>query len=206
MTLLSSIANDNRVNPNQPGCAFPSKSLAGVGVMFYVMLALRAELRRRDAFRDRAEPNLGALTDLVALGTVADVVPLDANNRVLVAQGLNRIRAGRATPGLNALLRIAGRSPAKVSAFDLGFVLGPRLNAAGRLADMGLGIECLVTDDEARAANCAQALDALNRERRRIETDMLDAALGSLETVREASGAAAVFFEPGWHQGVADRS
>ncbi len=190
------------VNPNQPGCAFPSKSLAGVGVMFYVMLALRAELRRRDAFRDRAEPNLGALTDLVALGTVADVVPLDANNRVLVAQGLNRIRAGRATPGLNALLRIAGRSPAKVSAFDLGFVLGPRLNAAGRLADMGLGIECLVTDDEARAANCAQALDALNRERRRIETDMLDAALGSLETVREASGAAAVFFEPGWHQGV----
>ncbi|HSH07566.1 MAG TPA: single-stranded-DNA-specific exonuclease RecJ [Burkholderiales bacterium] len=190
------------VNPNQPGCAFPSKSLAGVGVMFYVMLALRAELRRRDAFRERPEPNLGALTDLVALGTVADVVPLDANNRVLVAQGLNRIRAGRATPGLNALLRIAGRSPAKVSAFDLGFVLGPRLNAAGRLADMGLGIDCLVTDDEARAANCAQALDALNRERRKIETDMLDAALGSLETVREASGAAAVFFESDWHQGV----
>jgi len=190
------------VNPNQPGCAFPSKSLAGVGVMFYVMLALRAELRRRNSFRNRPEPNLGALTDLVALGTVADVVPLDANNRVLVAQGLNRIRAGRATPGLNALLRIAGRSPAKVSAFDLGFVLGPRLNAAGRLADMGLGIECLVTEDEARAANCAQALDALNRERRKIETDMLDAALGSLETVREASGAAAVFFESDWHQGV----
>ncbi|KPK07385.1 MAG: single-stranded-DNA-specific exonuclease RecJ [Betaproteobacteria bacterium SG8_39] len=190
------------VNPNQPGCDFPSKSLAGVGVMFYVMLALRAELRKRDAFSDRPQPNLGMLTDLVALGTVADVVPLDANNRVLVAQGLNRIRAGRAAPGLNALLRIAGRSPAKVSAFDLGFVLGPRLNAAGRLADMGLGIECLVTDDEARAANCAQALDALNRERRKIESDMLDTALGTLETVREASGAAAVFFEPGWHQGV----
>lgn len=190
------------VNPNQPGCAFPSKSLAGVGVMFYVMLALRAELRRRGAFRDGREPNLGALTDLVALGTVADVVPLDANNRVLVAQGMNRIRAGRATPGLNALLRIAGRTAAKASAFDLGFVLGPRLNAAGRLADMGLGIECLVTDDEARAANCAQALDQLNRERRRIESEMLDAALGTLETVREAPGAAAVFFEPGWHQGV----
>ncbi|MDX1375632.1 MAG: single-stranded-DNA-specific exonuclease RecJ [Burkholderiales bacterium] len=190
------------VNPNQPGCGFPSKSLAGVGVMFYVMLALRAELRRRDAFRDRAEPNLGALTDLVALGTVADVVPLDANNRVLVAQGLNRIRSGRAAPGLDALLRIAGRAPARASAFDLGFVLGPRVNAAGRLADMGLGIECLVTDDAARAANCAQALDALNRERRRIESEMLDGALDALDAERDAPGAAAVFYDPGWHQGV----
>jgi len=190
------------VNPNQPGCGFPSKALAGVGVMFYVMLALRAELRARGAFRDACEPNLGALTDLVALGTVADVVPLDANNRVLVAQGLNRIRSGRATPGLNALLRVAGRVPASASAFDLGFVLGPRLNAAGRLADMGVGIDCLTTDDEARAANCAQALDALNRERRRIETEMLDDALGALEAVREAPGASAVFFEPSWHQGV----
>jgi len=190
------------VNPNQPGCAFPSKALAGVGVLFYVMLALRVELRARGAFRNRPEPNLGALTDLVALGTVADVVPLDANNRVLVAQGLNRIRTGRATAGLNALLRISGRAPSKVGAFDLGFVLGPRLNAAGRLADMGLGIECLITDDEARAANCAQALDQLNRERRKIESDMLDTALGTLESVREAAGAAAVFFEPSWHQGV----
>lgn len=193
------------VNPNQPGCSFPSKSLAGVGVMFYVMLALRAELRARGAFRDAAEPNFGALTDLVALGTVADVVPLDANNRVLVAQGMKRLRAGRAKAGLNALLRVAGRSPAKASAFDLGFVLGPRLNAAGRLADMGIGIECLITDDEARAANCAQALDALNRERRRIESAMLDEALGALETLlttRETPGAAAVFFEAGWHQGV----
>jgi single-stranded-DNA-specific exonuclease len=190
------------VNPNQPACTFPSKALAGVGVMFYVMLALRAELRARGAFREGSEPNLGALTDLVALGTVADVVPLDANNRVLVAQGLNRIRSGRAAPGLNALLRVAGRVPAKASAFDLGFVLGPRLNAAGRLADMGVGIECLATDDEARAANCAQELDALNRERRRIESEMLDEALGVLEAVREASGASAVFFEPGWHQGV----
>ncbi len=193
------------VNPNQPGCSFPSKSLAGVGVMFYVMLALRAELRARGAFRDAAEPNFGALTDLVALGTVADVVPLDANNRVLVAQGMKRLRAGRAKAGLNALLRVAGRSPAKASAFDLGFVLGPRLNAAGRLADMGIGIECLITDDEARAANYAQTLDALNRERRRIESAMLDEALGALETLlttRETPGAAAVFFEAGWHQGV----
>jgi len=193
------------VNPNQPGCGFASKSLAGVGVMFYVMLALRAELRARGAFRDATEPHLGALTDLVALGTVADVVPLDANNRVLVAQGMKRLRAGRAKAGLNALLRIAGRAPAKASAFDLGFVLGPRLNAAGRLADMGLGIECLITDDEARAANCAQALDELNRERRRIESEMLDDALGALEavlTARETPGTAAVFFEAGWHQGV----
>jgi single-stranded-DNA-specific exonuclease len=190
------------VNPNQPGCGFPSKALAGVGVMFYVMLALRAELRARGSFREASEPNLGALTDLVALGTVADVVPLDANNRLLVAQGLNRIRAGRAAPGLNALLRIAGRAPAKVSAFDLGFVLGPRLNAAGRLADMGLGIEGLTTDDEARAANCAQTLDELNRERRRIEGDMLDEALGALDDVRATSETSAVFFEPGWHQGV----
>jgi len=193
------------VNPNQPGCSFPSKSLAGVGVMFYVMLALRAELRARGAFRDAAEPNFGALTDLVALGTVADVVPLDANNRVLVAQGMKRLRAGRAKAGLNALLRVAGRAPAKASAFDLGFVLGPRLNAAGRLADMSIGIECLITDDEARAANYAQTLDALNRERRRIESEMLDEALGALETLlttRASPGAAAVFFETGWHQGV----
>src|SRR6185503_14315108 len=151
------------VNPNQPGCAFPSKALAGVGVMFYVMLALRAELRRRGAFKDQ-EPNLAALTDLVALGTIADVVPLDANNRNLVSQGLKRIRAGRGAPGIAALLRAAGRAPAEASSFDLGFVAGPRLNAAGRLADMSLGIECLITDDEARAANCAQQLDRLNRE------------------------------------------
>ena len=191
------------VNPNQAGCAFASKSLAGVGVMFYVMLALRAELRARGAFRDAPEPNLGALTDLVALGTVADVVPLDANNRILVGLGLQRLRSGRGVPGLNALLRIAGRSPSRVSAFDLGFVLGPRLNAAGRLADMGLGIECLVTDDEARAANCAQALDQLNRDRRSIEADMLNEALAGLETLESKPGeAAAVFFEPGWHQGV----
>jgi single-stranded-DNA-specific exonuclease len=152
------------VNPNQPGCAFPSKSLAGVGVMFYVMVALRAELRRRNSLSK--ELNLGALTDLVALGTVADVVPLDANNRNLVSQGLKRIRSGRGQPGIQALLRAAGRNPAEVSAFDFGFVAGPRLNAAGRLADMSLGIECLVADDEARAMNLAQQLDRMNQERR----------------------------------------
>jgi len=190
------------VNPNQPGCGFPSKALAGVGVMFYVMLALRAELRRRGAFAARAEPNLGALADLVALGTVADVVPLDANNRILVAQGLKRLRAGRGAPGLNALLRLAGRVPAQATGFDLGFVAGPRLNAAGRLADMSLGIECLITDDEARATNIAQQLDQLNRERRRIEGEMLEEALRAAAGIEAAPGAAAALFEPGWHQGV----
>ncbi|HZQ74266.1 MAG TPA: single-stranded-DNA-specific exonuclease RecJ [Burkholderiales bacterium] len=192
-------AADCIVNPNQPGCGFPSKALAGVGVMFYVMLELRAELRSRKQFADK-EPNLGALTDLVALGTVADVVPLDANNRTLVAQGLKRLRAGRGKPGLHALLRIAGRAAQDVSAFDLGFVLGPRLNAAGRLADMGLGIECLVTDDEARAANCAQELDRLNRERRTIEAAMLEQALRFLAALPESGGSS--FFDPRWHQGV----
>jgi single-stranded-DNA-specific exonuclease len=190
------------VNPNQPGCEFGSKALAGVGVMFYVMLALRAELRRRGAFAVGAEPNLAALTDLVALGTVADVVPLDANNRILVAQGLKRLRAGQAQPGIAALLRAAGRDAARASAFDLGFVLGPRLNAAGRLADMGVGIECLTTGDEARAANCALELDRLNRERRKIEAEMLEQARAAADAVADAPGAALAFFDPSWHQGV----
>ena len=190
------------VNPNQPGCGFASKALAGVGVMFYVMLALRAELRKRGAFAGKAEPNLAALTDLVALGTVADVVPLDANNRILVAQGLKRLRAGQAQAGLEALLRAAGRDAAQANAFDLGFVLGPRLNAAGRLADMGLGIECLATDDAARAANCALELDRLNRERRRIEAEMLEQARAAADAVADAPGAAVSFFDPAWHQGV----
>jgi single-stranded-DNA-specific exonuclease len=190
------------VNPNQAACSFPSKALAGVGVMFYVMLALRAELRRRGAFQDGVEPHLGALADLVALGTVADVVPLDANNRILVAQGLRRLRAGRGVPGLNALLRVAGRASGQATGFDLGFVAGPRLNAAGRLADMSLGVECLITDDEARAANIAQQLDELNRERRRIEGAMLDDALKAVEGFTHSPGAAAAFFEPRWHQGV----
>jgi len=188
------------VNPNQPGCEFPSKALAGVGVMFYVMLALRAELRDRNAFRERAEPNLGALTDLVALGTIADVVPLDANNRNLVSQGLKCLRAGRGQPGVVALLRAAGRAVSAASSFDLGFVAGPRLNAAGRLADMSVGIECLITDDEARAANLAQQLDKLNVERRSIEATMLQQALEILKTLGEDGSG--TFYDPEWHQGV----
>lgn len=188
------------VNPNQPGCGFPSKALAGVGVMFYVMLALRAELRRRGFFAGKQEFNLGALTDLVALGTVADVVPLDANNRILVAQGLRRLREGRCQPGIAALLRAAGRNLREASSFDLGFVAGPRLNAAGRLADMSLGIECLATDDEARAANCAQELDRLNAERRRIEAGMVDQAMNLIESIPNQE--ASVFFAPEWHEGV----
>jgi single-stranded-DNA-specific exonuclease len=188
------------VNPNQPGCAFPSKALAGVGVMFYVMLALRAELRKRGAFQNQKEPNLGSLTDLVALGTIADVVPLDANNRNLVAQGLKRLRKGRGQHGIAALLRAAGRNPAEASSFDFGFIAGPRLNAAGRLADMSLGIECLLADDEARAANCAQQLDRLNRERKKIESDMLEQALSYLKNLSNDDQSA--FFDPKWHEGV----
>ena len=190
------------VNPNQPGCGFPSKAIAGVGVMFYVMLALRAELRSRKAFENGSEPNLAALTDLVALGTVADVVPLDANNRILVAQGLKRLQGGAGKPGLAALARAGGREATRANCFDLGFILGPRLNAAGRLADMGLGIECLITDDEARAANCAQQLDRLNRERRKIEGEMLDEASAALEGITEPQGATVTMFQEGWHQGV----
>ena len=187
------------VNPNQPGCGFPSKALAGVGVMFYVMLALRTELRKRGMFQNQKEPNLGSLTDLVALGTIADVVPLDANNRNLVAQGLKRLRAGRGQHGIAALLRAAGRNAAEASSFDFGFIAGPRLNAAGRLADMSLGIECLLADDEARAANCAQQLDRLNRDRKKIETDMLEQAL---QYLKDVSDSGSVFFKPTWHEGV----
>lgn len=193
------------VNPNQPGCTFPSKNLAGVGVMYYVMLALRAELRRRGAYQDKPEPNLGALLDLVALGTVADVVKLDHNNRILVAQGLKRMREGRLCPGLAALFRAAGRDASQASAFDLGFTIGPRLNAAGRLADMGLGIECLITDDPARAANIAQQLDQLNRERREIEAEMQEQAYARLEALdglESEVGAGIALFDGEWHQGV----
>jgi single-stranded-DNA-specific exonuclease len=189
------------VNPNQPGCGFPSKALAGVGVMFYVVLALRTELRKRGFFDGKDEPNLGALTDLVALGTVADVVPLDANNRNLVAQGLKRLRGGYGKPGLAALLSSAGRAARDASAFDLGFIIGPRLNAAGRLADMSVGIECLITDDEARAANIAQQLDGLNRERRKIEAGMLEQALLAIKNIAEKEERSS-FFHPDWHQGV----
>ncbi|HSD59529.1 MAG TPA: single-stranded-DNA-specific exonuclease RecJ [Burkholderiales bacterium] len=190
------------VNPNQPGCGFPSKHLAGVGVMFYLMLALRAELRGRGAFGSRPEPNLARHLDLVALGTVADVVRLDDNNRVLVAQGLGRIRAGRACPGVNALLRAGGRDPARASAYDLGFVAGPRLNAAGRLDDMSLGIECLLARDETAAGGIASELDALNRQRRAIEADMQESALAFLEGVAVDDSFALSLYDPAWHQGV----
>ncbi|MBE7422461.1 MAG: single-stranded-DNA-specific exonuclease RecJ [Zoogloeaceae bacterium] len=195
-------AADCIVNPNQPGCGFPSKSLAGVGVMFYVMLALRAELRKRGAFNVAPEPNLAALLDLVALGTVADVVKLDRNNRILVAQGLARIRQGKMQPGLRALFRVAGREAERAGTFDLGFALGPRLNAAGRLADMSLGIECLVTDDLGRALNIAQLLDRLNRERRTIEADMQEQALALLDGIEAGERAGLSLYDPAWHQGV----
>ena len=160
------------VNPNQPHCAFASKSIAGVGVMFYVLLALRAELRRRGRFDTATQPRLDVLLDLVALGTVADVVKLDANNRRLVAHGLRRVRAGRMQPGVAALFAAAARDPSRAVAADFGFAVAPRLNAAGRLADMTIGIECLLTDEPRRAAELAQALDAINRERRDIEAEM----------------------------------
>ncbi|MCA1978462.1 MAG: single-stranded-DNA-specific exonuclease RecJ, partial [Thiobacillus sp.] len=190
------------VNPNQPGCGFASKNLAGVGVMFYVLLALRAELRRRATYREQAEPDLRALLDLVALGTVADVVKLDANNRTLVAQGLARMRAGLASPGVNALFRVAGRDPARATVFDLGFMLGPRLNAAGRLDDMALGVECLLADDSATALTLAQQLDALNRARREVEADMLDEALAILAAYDPAASHTIVAYQPEWHAGV----
>jgi len=190
------------VNPNQPGCTFPSKHLAGVGVMFYVLLALRAELRARGAFTGKNEPNLGNLLDLVALGTVADVVKLDANNRILVQQGLLRMRAGRACAGITALLQVAKKSPAQASAYEMGFIVGPRLNAAGRLEDMGLGIQCLLTDDANEADDIAAKLDALNQERRSIEADMQQAALAALENIDPTDGYSLALFDESWHQGV----
>lgn len=190
------------VNPNQPGCGFPSKNLAGVGVIFYVLLALRAEMRRRGIFDAATQPKLDSLLDLVALGTVADVVKLDTNNRILVAQGLKRMRAGRMHVGLAALFRAAGREPRTASPFDLGFALGPRLNAAGRLANMALGIECLTTDDEGRAWAIAQELDGINRERREIEAGMQENALARLDTFNPADNSTIAVFDPSWHQGV----
>ena len=191
------------VNPNQAGCGFPSKNLAGVGVIFYTMLALRAELRRRGAFATaKSEPNLAELLDLVALGTVADVVKLDANNRILVAQGLARIRAGKASPGIAALLEVAGRSAKVASAYDLAFSAGPRLNAAGRLQDMSLGIECLLAPDHARAHDLAMKLDRLNRERREIEVEMQESALEMLAGIDAGDGYTLALHKPEWHAGV----
>jgi len=195
-------------NPNQPGCGFESKAIAGVGVMFYVLLATRAAQRAMGLYEGREQPRLDSLLDLVALGTVADVVKLDANNRRLVAQGLKRIRSGRMQPGIAALFKAAGREPARAAGFDFGFALGPRINAAGRLADMTLGIECLLTDDAARAAELAQQLDAINRERREVESGMRELAertLAAFDT--DAAGSAATppavtLFDESFHEGV----
>ena len=202
-------AADAMVNPNLPDDGFPSKALAGVGVIFYVMLALRARLREAGWFEatGMAVPNFAELLDLVAVGTVADVVALDANNRILVEQGLRRIRAGRARPGLRALLRVAGRDPARIVASDLGFAVGPRLNAAGRLQDMALGIECLLAADEGRALELAQRLDALNRERRELEQGMREQAMATVEEAFARLDGDAVpdglcLFDPEWHEGV----
>lgn len=208
------------INPNQPGCEFPSKHLAGVGVTFYLMLALRAEFRERGAFNppyppfekggqrrsaggfESGEPNLADLLDLVALGTVADVVKLDDNNRILVHHGLQRVRAGRTQPGIAALFEVAGRDPRHATIYDLGFALAPRLNAAGRLSDMSLGIECLATDDARHALAIAGELDRLNRERRALETQMQGAALAAVDRLDFSDSYSLSLFDPAWHQGV----
>ncbi len=190
------------VNPNQPGCAFPSRHLAGVGVMYYVLIALRAELRKRGDFLAKPEPNLAGLLDLVALGTVADVVKLDQTNRILVSQGLQRIRAGRMQPGVRALFAAAGRDPSRASTYDLGFVVGPRLNAAGRLADMSVGIACLLAPDEREAEPLARELDRLNRERREVEASMQSQALEGLDATIAPDQYTLCVYQPEWHQGV----
>ncbi len=193
------------VNPNQPGCPFESKSIAGVGVMFYVLLALRSELRARGVFEASSQPKLDPLLPLVALGTVADVVKLDANNRRLVAQGLKRVRALAMPAGLASLFVASGRTAAVATTFDFGFALGPRINAAGRLSDMTLGIECLLTDDPARADELAKMLDGINRERRTIEGDMREQAFVIAESLFEEGEdppPAVCVFDPDFHEGV----
>jgi single-stranded-DNA-specific exonuclease len=193
------------VNPNQPGCSFESKSIAGVGVMFYVLLALRAELRQRGKFDSVSQPKLDALLPLVALGTVADVVKLDANNRRLVAQGLKRVRALAMPAGLASLFIASGRQAKAATTFDFGFALGPRINAAGRLADMTLGIECLLTDDATRADELAKTLDGINRQRREIEGDMRDQAMSIVDSLFDEGSEpppAICVFDPDFHEGV----
>jgi len=191
------------VNPNQPGCGFPSRHLAGVGVMFYVLLALRAHLREAGRLPPAGGPHLGALLDLVALGTVADVVRLDHVNRILVEQGLARLRDGRGRPGIAALFRVAGRDIRRATSGDLGFVAGPRLNAAGRLADMSLGIRCLLADSDADATPLAAELDRLNRERRGVEATMQAEALAALESATvDADAYTVCVYQPQWHAGV----
>ena len=199
-------AADVIVNPNQPGCTFESKALAGVGVMFYVLLALRAELRQRGVFATAAQqPKLDALLPLVALGTVADVVKLDANNRRLVAQGLKRVRALAMPAGMASLFIASGRQAATATTFDFGFALGPRINAAGRLSDMTLGIECLLTDDPTHADELARTLDTINRERRVIEGDMREQAMQVAESLFDEGDEpppAICVFDPDFHEGV----
>ena len=195
------------INPNQPGCVFPSKNLAGVGVAFYLLSGLRKTLRDIGWFTDNGmeEPNMAAWLDLVALGTVADVVPLDQVNRALVHQGLMRIRSGRCRPGIQALLRIAGKNPKRLVATDLGFAIGPRLNAAGRLDDISLGIQCLLTDDLNEAMQTAESLDQLNKDRRSIEQSMQQEAMMELDKLTldsERLPSALCLFRPDWHQGV----
>ena len=196
-------AADAIVNPNQPGCEFPSKALAGVGVIFYVLIALRARLNSLGWYQNTKAPNIAELLDLVALGSVADVVPLDANNRILVHQGLERIRAGRARPGLKAILEVAKRDYSRITSTDLGFILGPRLNAAGRLDDMSLGIECLLTDDANAAREMAAQLDEMNQDRKSIEQGMQREALAQLKELPvESMPFGLCLFDPEWHQGV----
>ena len=197
-------AADVIVNPNQPGCGFASKALVGVGVMFYVLLALRAEWRRRGRFDAASQPRIDALLDLVALGTIADVGRLDENNRRLVSLGLRRIRSGRMQAGVAALFEVAGRDPSRATSQDFGFALGPRVNAAGRLAEMGLGIECLCTDDPERARDLARQLDAINRERREVESGMREQAESRLEALMPSGDPppALCLFEPDFHEGV----
>ena len=195
------------INPNQPGCVFPSKNLAGVGVAFYLLSGLRKTLRDIGWFTDNGmeEPNMAAWLDLVALGTVADVVPLDQVNRALIHQGLMRIRSGRCRPGIQALLRIAGKNPKRLVATDLGFAIGPRLNAAGRLDDISLGIQCLLTDDLNEAMQTAESLDQLNKDRRSIEQSMQQEAMMELDKLTldsERLPSALCLFRPDWHQGV----
>lgn len=190
------------INPNQHGCAFASKNLAGVGVMFYALLALRAEFRARGTYANTAEPNLTELLDLVALGTVADLVKLDDNNRILVEQGLRRIRAGACSPGILALLRVSGRQSQTTHAQDLGFSVGPRLNAAGRLDDMTLGIQCLLAETDIEATKIAQQLQDLNLQRRSIEADMQEGASLSLDDIDVANQFSISMYQADWHQGV----
>ena len=196
-------AADAIVNPNQPGCEFASKALAGVGVIFYVLIALRARLNSLGWYQNSKAPNIAELLDLVALGSVADVVPLDANNRILVHQGLERIRAGRARPGLKAILEVAKRDHSRITSTDLGFILGPRLNAAGRLDDMSLGIECLLTDDANAARAMAVQLDEMNQDRKSIEQGMQREALAQLKELPvDSLPFGLCLFDPEWHQGV----